>query len=119
MKRKVFPILLSLVLLACFSCATTTVQLTKDQEARILLNGIQVNLSTLFDTAKALVVASPKYQDVWKNKVNPAFDLANKTVKDALDLAKKGQYTPADIQAKVNPFITRLIVLLAQEGIIK
>jgi ABC-type oligopeptide transport system substrate-binding subunit len=119
MKRKVFSGLVAVILLAgLLSCATTQ-QLTKDQEARIILNSIQDNLGVLFDTGKAFVVANPKYQDIWKTKINPSFDVANKTVSGALDLAKQGKYTPAEVKAKVVPLVNSVIALLAQIGAIK
>jgi hypothetical protein len=119
MKRKLLIGILSLVLLAGLMGCATTQQLTKDQEARIILNSIQDNLGVLFDTGKAFVASNPKYQEVWKTKINPSFDVANKTVASALDLARKGQYTPAEVKAKVVPLVNSLIALLAQIGAIK
>lgn len=120
MKRKVVVGLLVMVLMVgLMSCATSTVQLTKDQEARIILNSIQDNLGVLFDTGKAFVATNPKYQEIWKMKINPSFDVANKTVASALDLAKKGQYTPAEVKAMVVPLVNSVIALLAQIGAIQ
>ena len=108
------PILLVLMLVSCAGQ-----QITKDQEARILLNSIQDNLIVLFDTGLVMSKTKPEYQVLWKAKINPAFDVANKAVKSAMELAKKGEYTPAEVNAKITPLINSVIVYLAQIGVIK
>lgn len=117
MRRVRISVLMVLVLIVLAACAGQ--QLTKDQEARIALNAAQQNLATLFDTGKAYATANPTFQANWKAKVVPAFDVANKAVASALELAKKGQYTPADVQAKVMPLVNSVIALLGQYGVIK
>ncbi len=118
MKRRISLFLVMVVMMAMVvSCVGQ--QITKDQEARILLNSIQDNLAVLFDTGLAMSKTKPEYQILWKAKINPAFDVANKAVKSAMELAKAGKYTPADVNAKITPLVNSVIVYLAQIGVIK
>lgn len=117
MRKVKLTVVMLLALMILASCAGQ--QITKDQEARILLNSIQVNLATLFDTGLAMSKTKPEYQVIWKAKINPAFDVANKAVKSAMELAKAGKYTPADVNAKITPLVNAVIAYLAQIGVIK
>ncbi len=125
MKQKIFKLMrqqiklfmVMVILMSLVACAGQ--QITKDQEARILLNSIQDNLAVLFDTGLAMSKTKPEYQVLWKAKINPAFDVANKAVKSAMELAKEGKYTPADVNAKITPLVNSVIVYLAQIGVIK
>ena len=112
--RFIAPLLLMLMLVACAGS-----QVTPDQEARIVLNQVQDNLTVLFDIGKTYVSANPQYQEAWKTKIVPTFDTANKSMAAALALAKEGKYTPADVQAKIMPVINSIVALLAQIGAIK
>ena len=116
MRRLKISAVMFLMLVVLTSCVGQ--QITKDQEARILLNSIQDNLSVLFDTGKAMAATKPEYQVIWKAKINPSFDLANKAVKSAMELAKKGEYTPADVNAKITPLVNLVIVYLGEIGVI-
>ena len=117
MRRQIKLFMVMVVFLSLVACAGQ--QVTKDQEARILLNSIQDNLGVLFDAGLAMSKTKPEYQIIFKAKIIPIFDLTNKTIKDAMELAKKGSYTPTDVNAKVVPLVNSIIVLLAQIGAIK
>lgn len=115
-------IVMVLVLLMLIACATLQQQwskLTPDQKARIILNGLQDELSTAFDSGKAYVQANPKYRDVWKQKIVPAFNMANKAVASALKLANRGKMTDTEVYSTVQPLVTSTVSLLTSIGWVK
>ena len=122
MKRRIKLFLVMVILMSLVAC--TGIQekwnaLTPDEKARIVVNDIQAQLNTLFDTGKAYVVANPQYQEKWRTQVIPAFDLANKTIASATILAKAGKITPDQVYAQVQPVLNSVIALLVSIGAVK
>lgn len=122
MKRQIKLLLVMVVFLSLVACAGVQEKwnaLTPDEKARVVVNDIQAQLNTLFDTGKAYVMANPKYQDKWKKEIIPAFDLANKTLASANILAKAGKITPDQVYGQVQPVLNSVIALLVSIGAVK
>jgi len=64
-------------------------------------------------------VANPKHQVTWKGKIVPAFDTANKALKDVIDIGRTKPLTPDMIYAKVQNQVNNVLALLAQIGWVK
>jgi hypothetical protein len=115
-------IIICMALVACQYIGTVQSKwsaLTPDEKARIILSDMQGQLSNLFDQGKLYVTANPNYQDVWKGKIVPAFDVANKSLASAIALGKTKGLTPDYIYQSVQPNIINVINLLVQIGAIK
>ncbi len=118
-RLKWFPIILLLTLFILGGCATVQEswnKLTPDQKARVVINDLQSQLDTLFNTGKTYVTSNPQYQDKWKKQIVPAFDVANKGLRSATELAKTGQITPDQVYAQIQPLINSTINLLISIG---
>lgn len=112
--------IISFMVLLISGCATWG-DLTPDEKARATVDMLQVQLEDTFDAAKAYVDARPEdvgIQTAWDTKIVPAFDEANRLLKDAMDLAQAGEITPDLARSKVTPAINRVIVLLGEIGFI-
>lgn len=116
-------VLMTMFLLAsCSMFQQQTIQeswnkLTPDEQARVVVGGLQKNLNQKFDEGKAIVVANPQHQALWKGQIVPAFDKANKTLKSVSDLAQAGKITPEGVYAKFKPDLDALILLALQLGL--
>ncbi|MCL6542047.1 MAG: hypothetical protein K6T87_15940 [Roseiflexus sp.] len=123
MKRKVLSVFVSLMLInLLIGCATVQEQWTKltpDEKARVIINDLQMQLSSLWDTGKAYVETNPKHQDVWKQKIVPLFDIANRNLKMVIVLAQTKQITPAEVYEVIQPSLNSIILLLVNIGAIK
>jgi len=125
MRTKVKSIGLVLLFVSLVGCAYFgTIQdkwarLTPDEKARIILSDIQGQLSNLFDVGKAYVSANPKYNGIWKEKIVPAFDTANRSIKTAIELGKGKGLSPSFIYDTVQPNVNSVITLLEQIGAIR
>lgn len=118
--RLVLPMLLILTfLVSCVGIQEKWNALTPDQKARVVVNDLQNQLNTLFDTGKAYITANPQYQDKWKKQIVPAFDVANKSLLSAMNLAKSGQITPDQVYSQVQPVLNSVINLLVSIGAAK
>lgn len=125
--RKFKVALLAMVILAIVAgCGTTMSTLqeqwnkrTPDEQARIIVNGLQEQLDGAFDTGKAFVTANPKYQGKWLKEIVPAFKLANETLADVMNLAKAGQISPDQVYARAIPFINKVANYLVEIGAVK
>ena len=118
--RLVFPVLLLLVLVAC----TGTVQqqwnaLAPADQAKIILNQAQDQLTDNFRISKEYIAARPQYQAIWKAEIVPAFDLANKSIKSGLNLAATGAITPDKVYTEIMPLVKAVITKLVAIGAIK
>lgn len=107
------------LLVGCAGIQEKWNNLNSDEKARIILNDLQSQLNTLFDTGKAFVVANPQHTATWKTKIIPAFDLANKSLLSAMNLSKLGQITPDEVYGQVQPVLNSCINLLVQIGALK
>jgi len=118
---RIFQVLvLLLFMLSLISCANIQEQwkkLTPDEQARIIMDQFQEQLTGLFDSTKAYVVLNaPKYDEKWKKEIAPAFDVANKGLAAAQKLAKDGNYTPEKVYLEVQPFINAVKKLIISIG---
>jgi hypothetical protein len=112
-----------LVLLGLVAC-TQNIQeqwnaLTPSEQARVILNQAQDDLSDNFRIAKDYITARPQYDAVWKAEIVPAFDLANKAIKAGLNLAVVGDITPDKVYAEIMPLVKQVLTKLVQIGAIK
>ena len=119
LKRKVLFLMMGVILLA--GCTAALQQAwnskTPDEQARIIVSGLQKTLNTKFDEAKALVDSNPsKYKETWQKDIIPLFDRANKTLKNAAILAQQGKADPATVYAMYKPDIDALMVYLLKLG---
>jgi len=123
MKRRMLLVSVVLVLFLLASCAAALQQgwnsRTPDEQARIIVGGLQDTLDAKFDEAKAFVAVNPQHQNLWKKNIIPAFDKANKTLKGTAELAQQSKISPADVYAKYKPDIDALMLYLVQIGLEK
>ena len=90
MKRKALPILIVIVLIASFGCATLQQswnKATEDERARLVLFGLQKSLKTLLQMGIDYVAIHPEKKADWQKKIIPMFDATNKIL---LDLEVRG-----------------------------
>lgn len=118
MQRKLLSLVLCLTLVILVGCAAQWELLTPDQKARATTDMIQIQLEETFDQAKAYIDVHPEHLEVWKAEIVPAFDLANKALKDVIELAQMEEITPAEVRARVNPLVNRVIIFLHKIGFI-
>jgi hypothetical protein len=115
---------LLVLLLAFLVACTATLQeqwnaLTPKDQAMVVINQAQDQLTDNFRIGKDYVAAKPEYQAVWKAEIVPAFDLANKAVKSALNLATTGTITPDIVYKEVMPLVKVVLTKLVAIGAIK
>jgi len=118
-KRVLIPLLLIVFLSGCAFFQTVQEKwdkMTPDEQARVVLAGLQKQLGTKFDEAKILVDANPSYKPVWKSKVVPAFDKANKTLAKIQGLAMQGSITPDQVYLEFKADLDKLILYLLELG---
>jgi len=117
--------LLSVLLLTVFliSCTATLQEqwnvLSPKDQAMVIINQAQDQLTDNFRIGKEYVAAKPEYQAAWKAEVVPAFDLANKSIKSALNLAATGTITPDIVYQEVMPLVKVVLTKLVAIGAIK
>ena len=119
MKRKVLVYLVGILLLAglisCASIEEKWSELTPDQQARIVIDGLQDQLDNAFDSVKAQIGSKPE----WKSKIVPAFDVANKALAGVIVIGKTQPLTPELVYAKVQNQINNVLNLCVQFGWVK
>jgi len=119
MKKKVLVYLVGVLILAgllsCASIEEKWKELTPDQQARIIIDGLQDQLDNTFDSAKAQIGAKPE----WKAIAVPAFDVANKALADVIVIGKTKPITPEFVYAKVQNQINNVLNLCVQLGWVK
>lgn len=91
--------------------------LTRDEKARLITDGWQETLGDLWTEGKAYIAEHPQHQELWKEKVVPAFDIANTTLKDIIDLAQKEDITPQEVEDMMGPLLKKIYGYMAQLGI--
>lgn len=122
MRKFKFLAVLAMVFLMAAACAGIQEKwtaLSPDEKGRIVLNDLQTQLGTLFDTGKAFVIANPKHQETWKGQIVPAFDAANKALRASIELSKTNLVTPEQAYAQIQPLINSVITLLVSIGAVK
>ena len=97
-------------------------QMSSQDQAKIILNGFQDQLSDNWRIAKTYVEANPTNVDLqatWKVSIVPAFDVANKAIASSLTLAAQNKITPDAVYREVMPMVQKVLDLLVSRGIIK
>jgi hypothetical protein len=115
--QRIVVLILALFLVA--SCAMLKPKwdnLTSDEKARVILDGMQEQLNGLWNTANAYVAANPQYQDMWKVNGIPAFDAANKAIRSTVEIAMVEKITPNIVYDRVQPAINSVIGFLVSVG---
>ena len=114
-----FVTILLIFMVGCAGLMEKWKALTPDQKARTTIDFLQEELDNHFDVTKAYVDANPDLEQRWKDEGVPAFDLANKAIKDIIDLGQLEELTPDQVRAKVMPFINKVIAFMVKLGIIE
>jgi len=112
------------------SCASWE-QLSKDEQARVVLDITQEQLSTWREAGKQWVLALPETTDeekelkldkakMWNSNVLPAMQVANDWIYSLMqELSKaEGSLDRYAVQRLVNPYISRVVFLLVEMGYI-
>ncbi len=125
MKRRILRVsqwlVLSILLASLIGCATLQQKwdkATDDERARIVLSQTQKSLKNLFNVGKAFVELKPQYITEWKEKVNPAFDVANKVLADLIAKGKRGEkLSYIDVIAAIGAKVSDIEKLLVAWGV--
>lgn len=118
MKRAKVILLAVVLLLALVSCAGIQEKwnkLTPNEQARIILNGLQDQLTIAFDQCKVQI--GNKLE--WKTKVVPAFDIANKSIAKVYELGNSPILTPQMVLEKVQAQVDEALQTALKYGWIK
>lgn len=120
--KKLLIILTVALMLFLVSCANVQEKwntLTPDEQARIVVDGIRVQLDTTFSQGKDYIAANPQYKDVWVKSILPGFETAYAVLYNTALLASSGNISPAEVYARVQPSVDSVIGLLVQIGMLK
>lgn len=114
------PILLFILFLlaSCSSMQEKWNALTPDEKARTVLADFQDQLTNSWKMGKDYVALHPEHQAIWKEKVVPAFDIANKKLADLMKRGMSQTLTPDTIYDEAQDLITNVINYLIQIGAI-
>lgn len=116
----VTAISLMLVFLAgCASVQESWNKLTPQEKSRVVISDVQAQLNTMFDTGKSYISTHPEQQAIWKEKIVPAIDAANTTLKGVMELSLEGTLDPSMVYQKMQPALDKVRTLLVQIGAIK
>lgn len=119
--KKTFSLALVIGLAICLSCCTSTKtaweELKPSEQSVILISGLQTQLDTLFMIGKDYVARHPEKQEIWKAKIVPAFDTANKTILAYAILVGKGETTPTAIANAIVPLVQSIANTLKAMGV--
>jgi hypothetical protein len=110
------------LLTACYFTGCATIQkqwntLTPQEQNRLILNGIQKELNNLFLDAESYVNANPQYEKEWVDKILPAFNLANKTLRFVIVRNMTQSSSLADLLKQIQPLINDVKILLKGIGL--
>jgi len=117
--RMIFVLVILLGNIACAGLQAKWNALTPDEKARIVVNDLQDQLANAFDTGKAYVSANPQFQAEWRDKIVPAFDVANKALASVIAIGKTKSITPEFVYKEVQGLVTNVLNLLVKIGAIK
>jgi hypothetical protein len=110
-------ILLLILLAGCASVQEKWDALTPNEQARVIVNGFQKTLSSLFDTGKAYVNLHPDKQALWKDKAIPAFDAANQAIFVGIQACIEGKGIPAKMYDSIGPMMKAVKDVLLLIGV--
>lgn len=112
-------VVLLIFMVGCAGLMEKWKALTPDQKARVTIDFLQDQLDGHLEMSIAYVRAHPELEERWKAEGVPAFDLANKAIKDVIDLGQEEELTPEIVKAKVVPLINRIISFMVKVGIME
>ena len=117
MRRKLLGqiILVALMVLLIGGCAAWDA-LTPDEKARTVVDGLQDQVGDMWKASKQYLALHPEYQEKWKAEIVPAFDLANKALKEVTVLASMELITPEEVRSRIMPLIMDVIRYLGEIG---
>lgn len=116
--KKLIAIPLILFLVAC--CGTVKESwdnMSNNEKAVIIVSGLQTQLDGLFTIGKDYVNSHPDKQEIWKTKIIPAFDTANKTLLSCATLIGKENLSAEEIAETMIPLIKSIAELLKSMGV--
>ena len=116
MKRQLQISVILLLVIVLAGCAAWQA-MTTDQKARWTMDLFQVQLEELWDQGKAYLAEHPEYEEDWKRHIAPAFDIANRSLKEAMDMAQAEDLTVAQIRAKIQPLVNDVMAHLTRIGL--
>lgn len=123
MKRLAVVTLLIVMLVSCTALLQEQWNnLSPTDQAKVVISGLQDQLNDNWRIAKTYVDARPTDVDLqatWKVSIVPAFDVANKALFSATNLAGQGKITPDQVYSSVMPVVQKVLDLLIARGIIK
>ena len=109
---------LALFLTGCASLQQKWDRATEDEKARIIISQFQGTLKSSFILAEAFVKANPQYNEVWKTKVLPMFDFANKILGDFIQRGKAGEkFTVLQVTSAVAWRMQEIEIILKLWGV--
>jgi hypothetical protein len=114
---KVLTILsLIFLLVACATIKEKWDKLSPQEQNRLILNGIQKSFNDLFIQARDYVVANPKYEKDWTTKILPAFNVANRALKQVILESMEPSSNLTDLLKKITPLAADVKLLLKEIG---
>lgn len=116
--------LCAMLFVGLFACSTlqptptkTFDQLSKDEQARVVLSAIQDGSGILFDVGKGVMMVKPEYGAAWKAAVVPTFNELNIVLLDLENKGSQGQeITVPVILTSVQGRISQIISVVTQYG---
>ncbi len=114
-------LMMASIILIVSGCASTKAswdKLTPDEQARVVVSGMQKQLDTLFEVGLDYVVVHPQYKDKWWKEILPAFDKANKMLRTIEEAARLGTMTPERALSQAGPLIQAVNNMLVSIGAI-
>lgn len=112
---RLLMVVLLMFLVSCASMKDRWDNLTPQEQAQIVLNGLQDQLNLWFDAGKSFVATDPiKYKQEWKTKIVPLFDVANQAIKDAVVYKK----SPGQVYSEVSPTVEKAVTALRSWGVV-
>lgn len=118
-KMAVMMTLLSISLIACGGIQKQWDAKTPTEKAQIIISGLQDEVGALFNAGLEYVNNNPQHREVWKKKIVPAFDVANKAINSAIQIAMTKGITPAQVYQMVQPALDSVKELMISIGVIK
>ena len=110
-------VLLAFVMTGCATFQEKWNGLSDQERARVIVGGVQKQLTDLFAAGKAYVAANPDKKDEWQAKVVPAFDTANKAVATYIVMIGQGQATSEGAVKTLFPLLKSVIALMGAMGL--
>lgn len=100
-------------------CATTQTNLTPDQQKRAIVDAAAEALTAKWEQSLMWrSLKGPEADQLFEEKIRPAFKLAAQSLSDANELVQVEICTPQQIAAMVNQAMTKLLTVLTEQGVL-